>query len=804
MLWRVPLGSKGGGGGIARPPPPCTAHFPSLLHAGPPSLTHSLSLPPSRSADGTIRRAASPATLPLPPVSKPTRDRSKEGKPRKAATSPSATALSEEEGPAPLLLPPQSRRGLASSLSHFLKRRVSTLYEDGAPVLLGPPGVDAVFEALAAAPSRLPEPRIAPVEPQPTAPAYATAPSPPDTSPQPHSDGLGPAGGIPMGGLVGLPAEGLPAGVAPGRTGVDSLAAQRLSQAHSGAMEPGQWAPHGAQGPGHPVGVAVRPAADGVRVHMCVHMCGDVCGDVPVPEGHAMGGGADGVPMEVDSAPSDSPAHPEPETYDIVHLCLRSLPRVTLQPEPPAPQLPTPPLGPVLAVPQHQAQQALLMLQLQGQGQQGSQQLLAAQMQVQALHVQQVHALQLQQAQQQQHVQMQMQQMQQQMAPGARPWLPHGMIPPQWPVMPGTSPKPQPGPPPVAATTPVALRPAAFASQIASALTLESLTTSKPACGLALKPRGVLLPTAPPGHSYAVGPRRGAYLVLQPVVDRDGTAVFPPPRPSHNSRQASGRSLGRQSSKHGGRQSPAAAHGMAAQFGLHYSMPHGVPHGIGLGYARAGAMPMHGYAAPAGQPPAQPPPAAAPPQGHASHGHVPHGYAAAPPPAAETPQAPMADPLVGAAADAPPLPPTNTGSIDCGPVDCPADGSPALLDGCDSNAAPQSELSEDDACAAAHPNLPAAAPVASLQAAAPPPDRFTGGSCGLGHAADRSPGAGGPVGAGCATHTADDLAPQGEMGVLPGQGRSSPGACEGTSAEALVQPTAYLIPSGDGGALARR
>ena len=49
-------------------------------------------------------------------------------------------------------------------------------------------------------------------------------------------------------------------------------------------------------------------------------------------------------------------------------------------------------------------------------------------------------------------------------------------------------------------------------------------------CGLTLKPKGVLLPTAPPGHSYAVGPRRGAYLVLQPVVDPDGSAVFPPAR----------------------------------------------------------------------------------------------------------------------------------------------------------------------------------------------------------------------------------------------------------------------------------
>jgi hypothetical protein len=490
---------------------------------------------------------------------------------------------------------------------------------------------------------------------------------------------------------------------------------------------------------------------------------------------------------------------------------------------------------------------------------------------VQALHQQQVHAM--QQAHHHIQIQMQMQQMQQQTRPPHLPWLPQPSTPQ------GLVPKP--GPPPIAATTPVALRPAAFASQMASALTLESLTASKPACGLALKPRGVLLPTAPPGHSYAVGPRRGAYLVLQPVVDRDGTAVFPPPRPSQ-SRQVSGRSIGRQPSKHGGRQSPALPPG--GPFGLPYGK--GLPHGLGMpgGYARPGAGPMPGYP-PTGQAPTQP----AVRQGSAPHGHVPHvprghihahvhghvpghaffghaphgrvlpGHAAAPSPVDEAPQLPMA--LLPSTADAPLLPPPAPPTAAPSPSDGATPSHEAPLSGgpSPSEEAPlrdvafpsndATDLPNDGSPAPVHP--PRLAPVqenhleASLRLrgsapnahrahadqagsssdALPSPvdepageaDRLPGChlAAGVDSWAGRLPGSpsvasalsGDGVSFPAATH--GDAAPQGAVGMLlmhrgraTGEG-SVDSLAAGASAESLVQPTAYLVPSADGGASPR-
>ncbi|KAL3908575.1 MAG: hypothetical protein SGPRY_009742 [Prymnesium sp.] len=76
--------------------------------------------------------------------------------------------------------------------------------------------------------------------------------------------------------------------------------------------------------------------------------------------------------------------------------------------------------------------------------------------------------------------------------------------------------------PPLASATPVYLtpnNPAAFCSQVASSLTQEAVNSPKASSHLSLDTSGYVLPTAPPGYIYAIGPRRGNYCVLQPVVN---------------------------------------------------------------------------------------------------------------------------------------------------------------------------------------------------------------------------------------------------------------------------------------------
>lgn len=75
-------------------------------------------------------------------------------------------------------------------------------------------------------------------------------------------------------------------------------------------------------------------------------------------------------------------------------------------------------------------------------------------------------------------------------------------------------------PPPLAASSATYLvvdNPAAFASQLQSALTLDSAARNQATSQLNFDAGGQKLPTAPPGHQYALGPRRGAYTVLQCV-----------------------------------------------------------------------------------------------------------------------------------------------------------------------------------------------------------------------------------------------------------------------------------------------
>ena len=74
--------------------------------------------------------------------------------------------------------------------------------------------------------------------------------------------------------------------------------------------------------------------------------------------------------------------------------------------------------------------------------------------------------------------------------------------------------------PPLAASSATYLvvdNPAAFASQLQSALTLDSAARNQATSQLNFDAGGQKLPTAPPGHQYALGPRRGHYTVLQCV-----------------------------------------------------------------------------------------------------------------------------------------------------------------------------------------------------------------------------------------------------------------------------------------------
>ena len=95
-------------------------------------------------------------------------------------------------------------------------------------------------------------------------------------------------------------------------------------------------------------------------------------------------------------------------------------------------------------------------------------------------------------------------------------------------------------PPPVAQSVPNCIvrdQPSAFATQIASALRMEDVMKAKSTSHLSLDTAGVTLPCAPPGHTYAIGPRRGGYRVLQPVALPKPTAVKPsaaaaPPAPA--------------------------------------------------------------------------------------------------------------------------------------------------------------------------------------------------------------------------------------------------------------------------------
>lgn len=76
------------------------------------------------------------------------------------------------------------------------------------------------------------------------------------------------------------------------------------------------------------------------------------------------------------------------------------------------------------------------------------------------------------------------------------------------------------GPPPFAASSAVFLtvdNPAAFASHYASALTLELAARNQATSQFYFDSGGHVLPTTPPGYQYALGPRRGAYTVLQCV-----------------------------------------------------------------------------------------------------------------------------------------------------------------------------------------------------------------------------------------------------------------------------------------------
>ena len=73
---------------------------------------------------------------------------------------------------------------------------------------------------------------------------------------------------------------------------------------------------------------------------------------------------------------------------------------------------------------------------------------------------------------------------------------------------------------PLASTVPVYIRrdsPAAFATQLASSLRMEDVLRTRVSSHLSLDTHCRQLPAAPPGHAYAIGPRRGGYCVLQPV-----------------------------------------------------------------------------------------------------------------------------------------------------------------------------------------------------------------------------------------------------------------------------------------------
>ncbi|KAL1511057.1 hypothetical protein AB1Y20_005881 [Prymnesium parvum] len=90
-------------------------------------------------------------------------------------------------------------------------------------------------------------------------------------------------------------------------------------------------------------------------------------------------------------------------------------------------------------------------------------------------------------------------------------------------------------PPPLASASPVYLtpnNPAAFCSQIASSLTQEAVKSPKATSHLSLDTSGYVLPTAPPGYIYAIGPRRGSYCVLQPVINPSSGGPTPSAPPA--------------------------------------------------------------------------------------------------------------------------------------------------------------------------------------------------------------------------------------------------------------------------------
>ena len=72
--------------------------------------------------------------------------------------------------------------------------------------------------------------------------------------------------------------------------------------------------------------------------------------------------------------------------------------------------------------------------------------------------------------------------------------------------------------PPLASSVPVYLHASSFFTPTCSALTMDAVVKPKGPAHLSLDAAGRLLPVAPTGHAYAVGPLRGGYTVVQPVA----------------------------------------------------------------------------------------------------------------------------------------------------------------------------------------------------------------------------------------------------------------------------------------------